>query len=178
MEGYCDVNELESQNIKPNAVLFIPDSQFTMSEKKSFYFVAPKVVKRKQNSTEKMFEWPKKGVITSYFGVRTDPIKFTKIFHSGIDIRGTTGDAVYAAADGVVAYTGWTSIYGNFILIKHSNEFVTLYGHLSSIDVQKDDKVTTEKIIGKVGSTGRSTGPHLHFEVRKNNVPVNPIPYL
>ena len=85
---------------------------------------------------------------------------------------------VKAPSDGNVAFAGWSNVYGNFILIKHDNNIVTMYGHLNKINVKKGENVKRGSTIGFVGSTGRSTGPHLHFEVLKNNKRDNPLKYL
>ncbi len=116
--------------------------------------------------------------ITSDFGVRNDPFKRSSSFHSGVDIRGYYGTPVYATADGTVSMAKYYGSYGNAIIIKHSNIYQTLYGHLMEIDVESGDVVKKGDIIGTVGSTGRSTGPHLHYEVIKNGEPVDPKTYF
>lgn len=184
-KSIADVNDLKSKNIMPGQTLFIPSSRMTEYERNAFNYIppppprraAPQVSNNNRGEGSK-FIWPVRGAITSGFGMRRDPFKNILIFHSGIDIRGDEGDPVLSAADGKVSYTGWTNIFGNFILVKHDDDLVSLYGHLSSINVKKGESVKQGSLIGKVGSTGRSTGPHLHFEVRKNNVPVNPMTLL
>ena len=117
--------------------------------------------------------------ITSGFGYRRDPFgKGRAEFHSGIDFKGKYGDNVKSTADGKVSYAGWLQGYGNCIKIIHKNQIETLYGHLSKINVKTGQTINTGDIIGKVGSTGHSTGPHLHYEVRKNGKPIDPRHFL
>ena len=94
-----------------------------------------------------------------------------------MDIGGTTGDPIKASDGGTVTYAGWNGGYGKFIKIKHDNGYETYYGHLSAINVSVGQKVAQGQTIGKLGNTGRSTGPHLHFEIRKNGVPCDPLKY-
>lgn len=116
--------------------------------------------------------------ITSGFGYRRDPINGRGAMHAGIDFKGAIGSPIYAAADGVVSYAGWESGYGQAIEITHGNGMLTRYAHLSRIGVKAGQKVAAGDTIGGLGSTGRSTGPHLHFEVRINDRAVNPRPFL
>ena len=99
-------------------------------------------------------------------------------FHKGVDIAAPMGTDVYCAAQGKVIFAGQKSGYGNCVIIEHGNGLATLYGHLSELLVKTDEKVYVNQIIAKSGNTGRSTGPHLHYEVHKNNVPVNPKLFL
>lgn len=123
--------------------------------------------------------YPRLSSITSAFGYRSDPFDSGNAeLHPGIDFKGAKGDPVHVTADGNVAFTGWKGGYGNCIIVQHKNDFQTLYGHLSHIDVHEGEQVKTGDIIGKVGSTGRSTGTHLHYEVRKNGKPINPVKFL
>lgn len=124
------------------------------------------------------FIWPISGPITSPFGWRTHPIYGTQIFHSGIDIGGDYGEPIHAAADGTVIFTGWISGYGNAVIISHGGNLQTLYGHNQSLNVSEGQHVSQGQVIAFCGSTGNSTGPHSHFEVRKNGEPVNPLNYL
>ncbi len=121
-----------------------------------------------------LFSWPTSGPITSPFGVRTDPITGRARRHDGIDIGAPMGATISAAASGTVIYAGWESGYGNTIVIDHDGAVSTLYGHCSQIFVSNGQEVQRGQAIGAVGSTGRSTGPHLHFEVRVNGVAVDP----
>ncbi len=122
--------------------------------------------------------WPVMGRVGSSFGEREDPINGEGAFHPGIDIDAPSGTPVRATADGDVAAAGWERGYGREITLNHGHEISTLYGHLSSIAVIPGQHVVEGQIIGYVGDSGRSTGPHLHYEVRVHNVPVNPHKYL
>ena len=122
--------------------------------------------------------WPVIGPISSSFGERQDPFNGEGAFHSGIDICANFGDPVRAAADGTVEYASMASGYGREILINHGNGIQTLYGHLSGFAVTAGQQVSRGQIIGYIGMSGRTTGPHLHYEVRIHNTPVNPHRYL
>ncbi len=118
------------------------------------------------------FTWPIRGTITSPFGWRSSG------FHYGMDIAGNFGDSVRASAGGVVSFTGYLSLYGNTVIIDHPNGKQTLYAHLNHIDVSQGDRVARGAVIAAVGSTGRSTGPHLHFEIKQGDTREDPLPYL
>lgn len=123
--------------------------------------------------------YPRVSAIRSIFGYRSDPFDGGRAeYHPGLDFSGHRGDIVKATADGKVEHAGWNNGYGNCIIIKHKNNFETLYGHLSRIDVKEGESISTGQVIGRVGSTGHSTGPHLHYEVRINGKPVNPAKFL
>jgi len=123
--------------------------------------------------------YPRLSSITSAFGYRTNPFDSESAeLHPGIDFKGAKGDPVHVTADGRVAFAGRKGGYGNCIIVQHKNDFQTLYGHLSHIDVREGQEVKTGDMIGKVGSTGRSTGTHLHYEIRKGGKPVNPAKFL
>ncbi len=113
----------------------------------------------------------------SGYGMRIDPIYKTKKFHAGMDFSANIGTPVYATGNGTVVSAKWEGLYGNCITIDHGFGYVTLYAHLSKIRVKKGQKVTRGEIIGDVGSTGKSTGPHLHYEVHVNGQIVNPVNY-
>jgi murein DD-endopeptidase MepM/ murein hydrolase activator NlpD len=113
--------------------------------------------------------------LSSGYGWRDDPIRHTWKFHSGTDFKADPGTPVGAAGDGVVVFAGRQGGYGNVIYIDHGGGVVTLYGHLRRIEVKKDAPVAAGERIGQVGSTGRATGPHLHFEVRLDGRPVDPV---
>ncbi len=116
--------------------------------------------------------------ISSGFGVRTDPIEGGAAFHPGLDFKGPKGAPIYAAASGVVSFTGQRQGYGNCVEVSHGNGLITRYAHMSRIIARAGSQVVAGSVIGAIGSTGRSTGPHLHFEVRINDRPVNPRPFL
>jgi murein DD-endopeptidase MepM/ murein hydrolase activator NlpD len=116
--------------------------------------------------------------MTSPFGVRLDPFLGKPAIHTGIDLRGEIGDPVHVTASGRVTRAGWAGGYGNLIEVDHGNGLSTRYGHLSKIEVKVGQHVTIGEIIGRVGSTGRSTGSHLHYETRVNGEPVDPQKFL
>ena len=123
--------------------------------------------------------YPKLSSLTSVFVYRSDPFDTDNVeFHPGIDFKGRKGDPVKCTANGRVISAGWNEGYGKCIVIKHTNNFETVYGHLSRIEVKVGQLVSVGEIIGKVGSTGHSTGAHLHYEVRKNGKPINPVKFL
>jgi murein DD-endopeptidase MepM/ murein hydrolase activator NlpD len=117
-------------------------------------------------------------VFTSSFGVRSDPFRGTAAMHAGVDIPGSIGTPIYATADGVVSHAGIQGGYGNLVQINHGRGIETRYGHLSKILVADNTRVRRGQMIGLMGSTGRSTGSHLHYEVRVDGKAVNPIPFL
>jgi LysM repeat protein len=131
------------------------------------------LAKKRENS--KPFTWPLDNKITSPYGYRLHPIYGKKLFHSGVDIRGGVGEPIKSAGDGVISYSGNKSGYGKLVIIKHSLGYETRYGHCSKLLVNVGDKVKKGDVIAKVGSTGVSTGPHLHFEVRKLGKTINPL---
>lgn len=122
--------------------------------------------------------WPVMGRITSSFGERLDPFNGEGAFHSGIDIGTSFGAAVRAPADGVVLKASFGNGYGREVVLDHGNNIETLYGHLSGFAVTVGERVQRGQVIGYVGSSGHSTGPHLHYEVRVRDTPVNPHKYL
>lgn len=122
--------------------------------------------------------WPVRGEITGGFGQRMDPLSGEGAFHNGVDISAPTGTEVAATADGVVIFADRESGYGKEILLDHGAGITTRYGHLSQIYVVVGQQVTQGQVIGAVGRTGKTTGPHLHYEVRINQTPVNPSKYL
>jgi murein DD-endopeptidase MepM/ murein hydrolase activator NlpD len=122
--------------------------------------------------------WPTNGAIVSGFGYRTHPVYGTTRFHAGVDIDGGCGQPIFAAEDGTVLSTGYNGGYGNATVIDHGNGLSTLYAHQSSIGVSSGQRVARGEQIGLVGTTGLSTGCHLHFEVRVNGSAVDPMGYL
>lgn len=122
--------------------------------------------------------WPVEGQVTASFGERIDPFNGEGAFHSGVDIGSTYGHAVVAPADGVVTFADFLGGYGKAIMLDHGHGISTRYGHLSGFAVTAGQQVHRGDTIGYIGSSGRSTGPHLHYEVRINDTPVNPYKYL
>jgi murein DD-endopeptidase MepM/ murein hydrolase activator NlpD len=122
--------------------------------------------------------WPVEGRVGSSFGEREDPINGEGAFHSGLDIEAPDGTPVRAAADGNVTDASMNAGYGREIILNHGHDLLTVYGHLSAMAVVPGQHVIRGQVIGYVGHSGRATGPHLHYEVRVHNVPVNPHKYL
>jgi len=115
---------------------------------------------------------------SSGFGVRIDPFIGRPAMHTGLDFRGDTGEAIRVTAAGTVVSAGWSGGYGKMVEIDHGNGLATRYGHLSQIDLYVGDKVRIGDIVGRLGSTGRSTGPHLHYETRIDGEAVDPQKFL
>lgn len=122
--------------------------------------------------------WPVKGILTSGFGVRTSPFTDTPVFHHGLDIVARPGIPVKATAAGKVVRCGYESLFGNVVVLEHGNGYRTLYAHLAARTVAAGDMVRKGDPIGTLGDTGRTTGPHLHYEVHVNGLPVNPSRFL
>ena len=123
--------------------------------------------------------WPVEGTLEGGFGGRRNPFGGSGYeFHSGQDIEAAWGAPVVAGASGIVSFVGWQNGYGQLVVVDHGGGLTTRYGHLSHIDVELNQTVSRAQLLGKVGSTGRSTGPHLHYEVRINDEAVDPLPYL
>jgi murein DD-endopeptidase MepM/ murein hydrolase activator NlpD len=135
---------------------------------------------RKGGTVGTVSNWPVPGYyeISSPFGWRTHPITGRKSLHTGIDIPAPTGKALYAVGAGDIIFAGWYGVYGNAVVIDHGKGISTLYAHLSQLAVREGQQVNQGQIIGYVGSTGFSTGPHLHFEVRINGNPTDPLQYF
>jgi len=122
-------------------------------------------------------EDPRRISVSSYYGQRLHPLLHEYKHHSGIDLPGDLGEPVHATADGTIIETGETPAIGKFVRIRHAYGFTTLYGHLNEMHVSQSDTVRIGRTIGRVGSSGRSTGPHLHYAVAKNGKEQNPLPY-
>lgn len=160
-EAIQTANELFSDKITAGTDLFIPGARLDWV--------------RLQEINGDLFIWPINGVITSPYGYRRDPFNAgRRQFHTGIDIRGSHGIPVRAAMSGRVSQIGFDGILGNYVVISHHSGYRTLYAHLSTIRTRNGAYVATGERIGDVGSTGLSTGPHLHFTVYKNGATVNP----
>ena len=154
------VNELFSLEIKPNDTLFIPGARMDWVSR--------------QEINGDLFIWPCSGYISSPYGYRISPFAKTRHFHAGMDISSQMGSPVRAAMSGRVAQIGYDDSWGNFIIVNHHSGYRTFYAHLSAVRVRAGAYVSTGERIGDIGSTGLSTGPHLHFTVYKNGVTVNP----
>ena len=161
IEEIKTANELFSEKIVSGTDLFIPGAQLDW------------VTIQEVNGD--LFIWPISGGITSAYGYRVDPFNESRRgFHSGMDISGSTGTPIRAAMAGRVSSVGYDDILGNYVIISHHSGYRTLYGHMSVIRTRTGAYVSVGERIGDVGSTGQSTGPHLHFTVYKNGVTVNP----
>ena len=159
-----DMNDLESSLIRTGQKLFIPDASISSFELKK--------------TLGELFLFPVKGRITSPFGYRNDPFTGRKSMHYGIDIANRKGTAVKATLDGKVLKCGRSLVYGKYIIIKHPGGYQSLYAHLNKNLVRKGQNISQGEIIAELGSTGRSTGPHLHFSIYKNQKPVDPLKQL
>jgi murein DD-endopeptidase MepM/ murein hydrolase activator NlpD len=122
--------------------------------------------------------WPVEGRVTGSFGERIDPFNGEGAFHLGVDISGELGEPIIAPADGFVTYAEQLGGYGRAVVLDHGNGVTTRYGHMSGFAVAVGQRVRRGDVIGYVGNSGRSTGPHVHYEVRINDTPVNPYKYL
>jgi murein DD-endopeptidase MepM/ murein hydrolase activator NlpD len=122
--------------------------------------------------------WPVYGYIRSGFGYRTHPLRRKKQFHKGVDIPAWIGAPVQATADGYVNFAGWGGGYGWIVVISHSFGYQTIYAHLSELEVAQGGTVFKGQIIGKIGTSGLSTGPHVHYEILRRRKAINPMPYL
>jgi len=124
-------------------------------------------------------QWPVTGDITSYFGMRSSPFGGGReSFHNGLDIANNVGTDITAVADGTVIMADWYGAYGRTVIIDHGHGYKTMYGHNCRLQVKKGDKVSRGQTIAQLGSTGRSTGPHLHFTIFKNDTPMDPLIFL
>lgn len=159
-----------SGNGKKERFLFIPGATFSVTEA-AFFLTFGK--------SGASFQYPLRYfTLTSSFGVRRNPVTGTVKNHDGLDLAAPLGSEVYAAQAGVVTDIGSDSVYGNYIVIKHEGAWASLYGHLSKIEIDLYASVQAGDLIGRVGSTGQSTGPHLHFELRQNGKAQDPGKYL
>jgi murein DD-endopeptidase MepM/ murein hydrolase activator NlpD len=150
---------------KARSLRFFPGARFTPEERALFLGL--------------LFRFPlPSGILTSGFGLRESPITHHMAYHSGIDLAAPAGTEVYAAREGKVAETGSNAVLGQYIVISHEGGWSTVYGHLSSRRLRLNEAVESGMIIGNVGSTGESTGPHLHFEVRSQGMPRDPEPLI
>ncbi len=135
-------------------------------------------VETQKVTASKGYVWPLKGAITSKFGRRVHPITGCSSFHNGIDIRGKAGTSVLCPTDGIVVDTGWAGALGRMVKVKTSTGHVLCFGHLSKIKCKPGEKLNRGQVLGTVGSTGRATGPHLHFTVFYRGDYMNPVKYL
>ncbi len=159
-----EINYLDSTHLPAGITVFLPDARLSSW------------ALREINGD--LFIWPIRGYITSWFGWRKDPFTSTRSYHGGLDIGSSIGTRIHAAMEGVVSATGYSTSTGNYIVISHHSGYSSLYAHLSKIMTQPGARVSTATVIGLVGNTGYSTGPHLHFSVSKYGSAVNPMTVL
>ncbi len=162
-EMHQELTQLKGAASKQEASLQMLIEYF--EDKRSLYASTPSV-------------WPVRGWVTSPFGNRTSPFSGILKFHEGMDIAAQTGTPVVAPADGVVIKAGFSTGYGNMVEISHGYGIRTIFGHNTRLNVKAGQRVKRGDVISYVGDTGTSTGPHLHYEVRLNGLPVNPVKYL
>jgi murein DD-endopeptidase MepM/ murein hydrolase activator NlpD len=165
MEAILDANDLQKDIITAGQLIFVPGARMRSEDLKL--------------ALGELFIYPLRGArLTSPFGWRNDPISGVRRHHAAIDLAAPTGTIVKAAMDGKVSSVGFNSTYGKYIILSHGNEYQTMYAHLNQVSVKQGDRVIQGVKIGEVGSTGYSTGPHLHFAIYKNGRPVNPLDFL
>jgi len=159
-----DANDLGSSTIRPGQALFIPGARMSPTELK--------------RALGELIRWPIRGPISSYFGYRPNPFTGIRQFHNAIDIVAATGTPIRAAMDGRVADVGYNSIYGNYVILTHADNYQTLYAHMSRVSTKRGMSVSQGSVLGAVGSTGYSTGPHLHFSVFRRGSAIDPLKML
>ncbi|WP_253708760.1 peptidoglycan DD-metalloendopeptidase family protein [Treponema sp. OMZ 799] len=164
INAILDANDLENQTVSIGQKLFIPGATMSSFELKK--------------ALGELFIYPIIGRLTSPFGYRRDPFTGRKSFHTGIDIAAPTGTPIKLTLDGKVSYTGYSAVYGNYVIVTHSGGYQSMYGHMHTIKVRRGQILNQGGIIGTVGNTGRSTGPHVHFSVYKNGKLINPLTVL
>ena len=159
-----DANDLTNETLAVGQKLFIPGASLSSFELRK--------------ALGELFIYPIHGRLTSPFGYRSDPFTGVRSFHSGVDLAAPTGTSVKATLDGRIAEIGFNRIFGNYIIITHDRGYQSLYGHLSAIYVKRGQYVTQGAVVGAVGNTGYSTGPHLHLSIYKNGRLINPFSVL
>lgn len=164
LEKCASLNGLESDTSLPaGKIIFVPDAVLDWATR--------------QEINGDLFTKPIRASyrLSSYYGWRSSPFSGGRSFHSGVDMAASQGTRIYAALSGRVTFAGYNATYGNYVIVTHHSGYQTLYGHMTSYTVKVGEYVDTNKLIGYVGSTGLSTGPHLHFTVMKNGKTVNPL---
>ncbi|MDR0721760.1 MAG: M23 family metallopeptidase [Treponema sp.] len=164
LEVILDANDIQSETLTPGKVLFIPGAKMRSEDLKVILGDS--------------FIYPIRGRLTSPFGWRNDPISGVRRYHAALDLAAAMGTPIKAAMDGRVSSVGVNSVYGKYIIISHANGYQTMYAHMSATSVSQGAMVSQGSKIGEVGSTGYSTGPHLHFAIYKNGRAVNPLDFL
>lgn len=163
---------------KSGAVKTYTIKAVTVKKSKDSFNIKGRIENESSEGVVRFLNRPINGVLTSSYGTRIHPKRRTRHFHSGIDLAAKSGTPIACAGSGKVVFAGWKSGYGYCIMVDHGNGIETLYGHCSKLLASTGQSVAAGKIIGKVGRTGVATGPHLHFEVRKNGAYQNPFRYF
>lgn len=164
LNNLVDANDLKSEIINIGDNIFIPGANLSSFQLKK--------------ALGELFIYPVTGRLTSPFGYRRDPFTGLRTFHNGVDIANSSGTTVKCVMDGKVSEVGYNSVYGNYIIIVHDGGYQSLYGHLLSVDVKRGVRIAQGTKIGRLGSSGRSTGPHLHLSIYKNGKAINPFSVL
>ncbi len=165
MQSFLPVSITDEKNVTPVQFRFYPGEHFNSREMSYFLRIT--------------FHLPvENGEVSSFFGTRTSPFSGVPLFHSGIDIVARKGTNVTSSKAGYVSELGFDQLFGFYVVIDHGNNYQTFYGHLEKIFVELNQPLNSGMIIGTLGNSGLSTGPHLHFEIRKNGRPVDPVPLL
>lgn len=164
MTAVVDANDLASATISSGQTLFVPKARLASATLREFY--------------GERFIWPARGRISSPYGYRIHPFTGLRSFHSAIDIVLPTGTRVKATAEGRVGDTGYNSVFGNYVILRHANGYQSLYAHLNSISVKVGSYLDQGATVGLSGNSGQSTGPHLHFSLFKNGQALNPAKYV
>lgn len=164
LKEILDWNNLSTSVIQPGQELFIAGAAMKTNDL--------------NRVLGKLFIYPTRGRLTSPFGMRHDPFTGLWRFHNGVDLANRIGTPVVAAMSGTVAMVGINPTYGRYIILRHADGFQTLYAHLSRVLVSRGRRISQNQVIGKMGTTGYSTGSHLHFSIFKNGKPVDPLKYL
>jgi len=154
-------------------IISTDDIRFVFYKDKRPVVVNPSL--EKLYSYRDIFQAPVDGYLTSLFGDRVDPFIHAMAFHNGVDIQARYGSPIHAAKDGIVIFSGWRDGYGKTVMLQHHDGYTSLYGHCSSIKVKKGDWVKKNDVVGLIGSTGRSTGPHVHFTMMRHDKVINPL---
>ncbi|MDX9800421.1 MAG: M23 family metallopeptidase, partial [Spirochaetia bacterium] len=164
LNALLDINNIDSYLIKPGQELFIPEAKMDSFDLKK--------------ALGELFLYPVSGRLTSPFGYRKDPFTGKRMMHYGMDISNYTGTKVRATLDGKVLMCSYSSVYGKYVIIKHQDGYQSLYAHLDKYRVYEGENVVQGQIIGDLGNTGRSTGPHLHFSIYHKQKPIDPATVL
>ena len=192
VDKIAEHNNIDGRKIIAGKKIFIPDAEkqvkkeirsinkhHTNIENTEKIAISGKSNEKSYASGSKVvLSWPLRGPITSGFGIRTHPLSGEERFHCGLDIGAEVGSVVRSAGEGTVIFSGWKDTYGNMVVISHKNNYLTIYAHNSRIFVDANEKIKKGQKIALSGKTGAVTGAHLHFEIRKGIVPLNPLRIL